>query len=246
MRAKAALLGLLAAFARPAAAAPEGMALVPEGWFSLGAADKKWREAQPARRVWLDAFFIDVAEVTVAEFSAYADEAGLEAPKQLGAFVDRPVCRVTWREALDYCRSLGKRLPSEAEWEKAAKAGADAPWPSGGEKGLTDYAWYQKNWQGYYSGAKSLRQVMTRKPNAYGLHDMNGNASEWVLDWYDPGYYARAPERNPVNGEEADDRVVRGGTFNLPAHLVRSDSRHHEDPERRLGNVGFRCAREAR
>lgn len=243
MTASALLLALLAA---SAGAAPEGMALVPAGWFELGAADRKWRDAAPVRRVWLDAFAIDLAEVTVADYAAYAEAAGSELPAQLTAFQDRPVCRVTWKEALDYCRSLGKRLPSEAEWEKAARAGAPGPWPPGGEKGLADFAWYEKNWKGFYSGAKSLRQVMTRKPNALGLYDMNGNASEWVLDWYDADFYRRATERNPVNGAESAERVVRGGTFNLPAHLVRSDARGHEDPESRLGNVGFRCAVEAR
>lgn len=253
------LLALLSG-ACPAAAAPPGMALVPGGWFTMGCKDGE-ADARPPRRVWLDAFYMDTREVTKAEFARYLNaNDGDRLNRRLGqdnfgiTFDGRrfaplpgrgnePAVCVTWREADRYCAWRGKELPSEAQWEKAARAGR------------TGLAYGHLAELGPDAAVvNTLRKrpapVASRPPNPYGLYDMLGNAQEMCRDHYDPKFYRHMPLDNPVQtrgkGPEgrADRRVVRGGSFSLPAGLARVCRRYFisERLQETYGFVGFRCS----
>jgi formylglycine-generating enzyme required for sulfatase activity len=147
-----------------------------------------------------------------------------------------PVEQVSWEEAKRYCRAIGGRLPTEAEWEYAARAGS----PGARYGDLDAIAWYPGNSQSRTHEAK------TKQPNALGLYDTLGNVWEWVEDWYHPDYYQRLPSPAldppvPVSGES---RVVRGGSWGDVPRVVRVSLRYRNRPEFRYSNIGFRCVRE--
>ena len=142
---------------------------------------------------------------------------------------------VDWFQARDYCAAQRKRLPTEAEWEKAAKGGSDAP-----PEPLGDYAWYARN-SGYVA-----HPVMPKKANGYGLYDMLGNAREWCADWWDPAYSERRVREDPPRPAVGTRRIERGGAFFLPARGVTPTLRYHHQPEIRLYFLGFRCAADVR
>jgi formylglycine-generating enzyme required for sulfatase activity len=198
--------------------------------------------SRPQRSVFLDAFTIERTEVTNAAFARFVQETGYAAKgwddAVLSDLADVPVVGVTWRDADAYCRWAGLRLPSEAEWEKAAR-GADGriyPWGD---------TWNPARSNTAESGYGQPRPVGSYPHGAspYGVLDMGGNVAEWVADYYDPDYYAAAPNRNPSGPNKVMDHVLRGGSFALPHAYARTfvrDSSHSSEPNRR---VGFRCAR---
>jgi formylglycine-generating enzyme required for sulfatase activity len=148
------------------------------------------------------------------------------------------VVSVSWENAAAYCAWADKRLPTEAEWEKAARAGTTTKWSFGDNPDLlTDHAWYKDN-----SGEK-IRPVGRKLPNPYGIYDMYGNALEWVADWYSPGYYAVSPSKDPQGPSEGEERVMRGGSALFSPETCSSAVRRKTYPEMSLQNVGFRCAR---
>ena len=146
----------------------------------------------------------------------------------------RPVEQVTWTEASDYCQAVGLRLPTEAQWEYAARAGTTTSMY--GE--LDQIAWYDKN-----SGL-STHDVKTKLPNAWGLYDMLGNVWEWVADWYDESYYNKSPARDPSGPTAGTQRVLRGGSWDVDPQVVRASYRSWVEPGYRVNNFGFRCAGE--
>jgi formylglycine-generating enzyme required for sulfatase activity len=145
-----------------------------------------------------------------------------------------PVETVTWSQAKAYCAAVGGRLPTEAEWEYAARAGSDAP--RYGD--LDEIAWYSKNSDG------KTHNVGLKQANQWGLYDMLGNVWEWVADWYDEKYYAKSPSLNPTGPKSGQYRVVRGGSWSYGSRYLRSSVRSGDVSVVRDVRLGFRCARE--
>jgi formylglycine-generating enzyme required for sulfatase activity len=215
------------------------MALVPAGEFAMGSRPTddvyplERDKEQPRHVVWVDAFLIDVHEVTNAAFERF-ERAHVRSP--LYADCDRcPVTDVGWRQAAAYCAALApaKRLPTEAEWEKAARAGTDGDPPE-----LARVAWYSGN------AADGPRPVALLEANALGLWDMLGNVREWTADWYEPRYYRRSARANPRGPDRGERKVERGGAYFRPARGVTSAIRYHQAPDRGTAYLGFRCARD--
>ena len=241
-------------------AAPENMAAIPAGEFWMGRAQMTWRDAldvvprakmddQPANLIYVDAFFIDKTEVTNAEYAKFVQAKGIRAPwhwpegKLPQGKEKQAVSNVSWYEALDYCQSLGKRLPTEAEWEKAARGGLDRrpfPWgdvddAGGGGRGAPPIAALRLD---------APINVASFKPNAYGLYDMIGNVMEWTNDWYEQNYYIFMPKKNPKGPETGLYKSVRGaGWADRLGELTTTFYRNFSDPELRAYTIGFRCAK---
>jgi iron(II)-dependent oxidoreductase len=213
---------------------------VPSGWFLMGE-DAGARSHQPQRRVYLDAYAIDCTEVSNTAFGAFVAEAGYEAlgwdARRADERPDEPVTGVLWRDADACCRWVGKRLPTEAEWERAARGtdGRRYPWGEAWDGRLANTA---------EAGYGRVRPVGSYPEGASpdGLLDVAGNAAEWVADAFDFDYYGYAPDRNPMGPDLATDHVLRGGSWASPREHAQTffrDSSHSARPNPR---VGFRCA----
>jgi formylglycine-generating enzyme required for sulfatase activity len=150
-----------------------------------------------------------------------------------------PAVAVDWYEAEAYCRARGQRLPTEAEWERAALAAEDACVTDK----IDDYAWHRAN------SPHGARPVAGRKPNAMGIYDLQGNAAEWVSDWYAPDAYSFGPRKSPGGPDSGTEKVLRGGSWgDFACHYaanVRVTRRGRDYPARRSPYAGFRCARDA-
>ncbi len=220
-----------------------GMALIriPAGEFEMGAkngASDEW----PVRRVRISKpFLLGKYPVTNAEYEKYLqatpnakrprfwDDSQFNDPQQ-------PVVGISWEEALAFCKWAGGRLPTEAEWEYACRAGSQGEYYFGGnEAELENYAWYGKN-----SGGK-LQRVGQKQSNEWGLHDMHGNVWEWCLNWFGP--YRAAAQIDPTGPATGTRRVFRGGSWSSDARRVRAACRLWSSPDSRSGYLGFRLAR---
>lgn len=239
--------------------------LVPAGPFLMGS-DAGEDDAAPARIVTLDAFWIDKTEVTNAQYAAFLNEQGnqveggvtwvdfsdeqvllttdgsLFRPKD--GYADHPVVEVSWYGAQAYCRRVGRRLPTEAEWEKAARGEDGRTYPWGEEPPACAAAnfWEQPD------GCISRTTPVGSYPDGvspYGALDMAGNVWEWVEDWYDPTYYSTAAGDNPTGPQSGESRVQRGGSYFDPGRTVRTFHRFRGWPINLYRNVGFRCAADA-
>jgi sulfatase modifying factor 1 len=216
------------------------MVYIPAGEFVMGSApddpavyDWERPHEQPQHKVYVDAFYMDAHEVTNLEFEH-------EYPQKQRNLVsspcdDCPVTNVPWFAAQAFCAARGKRLPTEAEWEKAAKGGL----PTWKPEPFDDYAWFAGN------SITRAQPVGTKKPNPYGLFDMLGNVREWTGDWYGPDYYKQAEARNPKGPPTGERRVERGGAFFLPERGVTPTIRYNHPPQFELYFLGFRCAQDA-
>jgi len=226
------------------------MILIPAGKFIMGSNDGNYDES-PKREVYIDAFYIDKYPVTNAEYKKFIDETGYKAPYlgyswsqkydwQNGMYPegkgDCPVVLVSWDDAVAYCKWAGKRLPTEAEWEKAARGTDGRVWPWGNEWDPEKLAcWGVGDIQpvGKYKGGKS----------PYGCFDMAGNVWEWTADWYNDKYYQVAPAKNPQGPEEGLERVLKGGAWIHSRFSVRCAMRFHKPPAYCDNYIGFRCAK---
>ncbi len=233
---------------RGAEGALGSMVEIPAGAFLRGDDAGEFDE-RPARRVFVPAFAIDRYEVTVGEFREFvrqtrhvtsAEHAGKPFGEtwrvdNVGSRFDRPVRYVSWWDADKYCRWLGKRLPTEAEWERAARGDGDARrYPWGDEFDPARVASGDTAPAGWHLGNRS----------PFGVFDMSGNVWEWVNDWYRPDYYASEESvDNPQGPPQGDERVLRGGSFTNPPSDLRVTRRIKTDPNTSHRDVGFRCAR---
>ena len=199
------------------------------GTFTMGSAEGDVQanpNEKPAHQVTLSEFWIGKTEVTNAHYRRLH--------QNHGSNDDLPVTDVSWHEAQAFCKSLGGRLPTEAEWEYAARAGTRTPWSFGRDE--------QKI--GRYASVGSAQPVGSKDPNPWGLHDMHGNVWEWVGDWF--GDYTPQAQTDPTGPTSGQYRVLRGGSFYVEPRFLRSAGRGRGGPEFRGGYVGFRCVRAPR
>jgi len=219
------------------------MVLIPAGEFMMGS---PWREGDAdeklQHKVYLDAYYIDKCEVTVGQYRKYCEATGRSMPKApVWGWIDsHPMVNVCWEDASAYARYYGKRLPTEAEWEKACRAGSETRYCYGDDESrLGQYAWYTSN------SGNGTHPIGEKKPNAWGLYDMHGNVWEWCSDWYEGDYYSNSPIRNPLGPNTGSYRVLRGGSWFITPVSCRSAGRDWYGPTVRIGDGGFRCAASA-
>ncbi len=203
------------------------------GEFMMGSSDDDSQaddDEKPAHKVTLSEYWIGKYEVTNEQFRRFRRDHSDD---------NLPAVSVSWTEAKEFCESLGFGLPTEAQWEYAARAGKPTRWSFGNDEGvLGDYAWYGEN-----SGSKT-HPVGEKKPNAWGLHDMHGNVWEWIADWYGP--YSASSQTDPAGPSDPAPsafRVLRGGSAWNEPRLLRSACRGRHFPEVRIEFIGFRCVR---
>ena len=266
----------------------DDMVLVPAGEFTMGASADQGGlpDEQPMRLVYLGAFWIDRYEVTNAAYLQFVEATNYQAPanaagrltlweqnRPLPGIEQHPVVNVSWLDAVAFCRWANKRLPTEAEWEKAARGtdGRTYPWGSewSTDKGNSASYWAGKTvefadsteWEAFWlkglgaelSKARGLRgEILTiavgsfpAGASPYGALDMAGNAAEWVQDWYNPNDYRTAALTNPQGPERGAIKGMRGGSWLKPAISLRTTDRDWGTMDSRPSGTGFRCARDA-
>ena len=242
------------------------MVRIPGGWFEMGSDGGSTNEA-PRHRVWVDAFLMDRCEVTQDQFRRLqmSDPSHFKGPQ-------RPVEHMRITTVIEYCNvrseaedlqpcyvlnddgetwrcnfeADGYRLPTEAEWEYACRAGTTGKrhLDTDDDRDLNRHAWYAPN------AGKQTHPVGRKRPNPWGLYDMYGNVAEWCHDWYDPKYYATSPDRNPRGPAPAKLMVLRGGGWDAKPDRCRSAWRAGENPRLQdacfaKDTIGFRCVRKA-
>ncbi|MBS0170326.1 MAG: formylglycine-generating enzyme family protein [Nitrospira sp.] len=237
---------------RPAALPPVSdtpSILIPEGEFLMGAGGSDALEDEkPQHLVWLDRYDIDLHEVTTAQYADFLAHEQRPAPWQweavdLPRHHDRPVIGVNWFDAEAYCRWRGKRLPTEAEWEKAARGTDARSYPWGNQAPEQKRANFGLGARFSYSHVLAPVQNYEQGLSPYGLYQMAGNVGEWVADWYGTNYYEVSAPKNPAGPGSGSFRVVRGGSWSdLPKYLL-AFGRLRLPPETRNSYTGFRCAR---
>ncbi|MBD0305594.1 MAG: SUMF1/EgtB/PvdO family nonheme iron enzyme [Nitrospiraceae bacterium] len=239
---------------------------IPSGWFLMGTTrkdnDPYGMETQfddtelPQRRIWLDAYSIDRDEVSLGEYLAYLDREHRRPPEELLRLIHHlitvhflpdyvmapwPALYVTWADAADFCMVHGKRLRTEAEWEKAARGSEGRVFPWGRttpQPGLAVFGQYHVHEIPLVAAVNSGEEGQS----SYGLHHMAGNAAEWVQDWFGFDYYAVMPDRNPPGPSSGRYKSVRGGSWKSRPTLLRTASRNGASPDQRSATIGFRCA----
>lgn len=237
----------------------------------------------PVHEVEVKSFFMDEHEVTVAQFAEFvtatnyktdaekfgwsgvfdietgewsrgegADWRHPEGPKSEVA-PDEPVCQVSWADAVAYAKWAGKRLPTEAEWEYAARGGLAAKRYAWGDElrpnGKPAANWWQGSFPDKNTGEDGFIKrapVKSFAPNGYGLYEMTGNVWEWNADWYDDDFYRTSPKNNPTGAKTGTEKVIRGGSWMCAENFCtnyRVAARSHATPDTGLNNLGFRCVR---
>jgi formylglycine-generating enzyme required for sulfatase activity len=233
------------------------MAYIAAGPFEMGS-DSGEANQKPVHRVDLEAFYIDRYEVTNSHYAECVaagacepplDNQSKKRPNYYGnpSYADYPVIFITWQMATTYCDWRGGRLPTEAEWEKAARGGLEgSAYPWGNTAPICEAG--KSNGANYDDDAKcndiDTAAVGSYAPNGAGLYDMAGNVWEWVEDWYAAEYYRTSPQANPQGPDSGEYRVLRGGSFGSDKDHQQVSFRNYYDPLRRSYAFGFRCVRD--
>ncbi len=218
--------------------------LVPAGNFTMGD-----DEESPRREVYLDAFYIDRYEVTTGRYGRFLAATGSSHPPDgwealdLSRGDELPVIGVDWNDATAYCKWAGRRLPTDAEWEKAARGTDARRYPWGDASPTLDHANYQNASPEAYDGGLAKVGAHAAGLSPFGVHDLAGNASEWVSDWYSDSFPV-GDVRNPKGPETGTGRVIRGGGRFDPGERLVATKRFHGMPDLRSEDIGFRCARD--
>jgi formylglycine-generating enzyme required for sulfatase activity len=227
------------------------MVVIPEGIFVMGAnGTDALEDERPQHEVWLDRFEMDRYEVTTGEYAEFISLLKWPAPWQWdhvdpAQHRDRPVVGVSWFDADTYCRWRGKRLPTEAEWEKGARGTDGRLFPWGNQAPTDRLANFAVGARFNYGQVLMPVHRYELGMSPYGVHQMAGNVAEWVADWYGSNYYEASPNRNPSGPAIGSFRVLRGGSWSdLPKYLL-TYGRFKLPPETRNSYTGFRCARTA-
>jgi acetoin utilization deacetylase AcuC-like enzyme/formylglycine-generating enzyme required for sulfatase activity len=234
------------------------MVVIPAGLFEMGD-DKGSPDEKPAHKVWVNSFLMDKCEVPQEEFRKHqiSDPSHFKNPKN-------PLEQMNWSDAAMYCNDRsyaeglqecynektwdcnfmanGYRLPTEAEWEYACRAGTNTQYSFGNDaRSLAEYAWFTQN------SSEKTHLIGQKKPNQWGLYDMYGNVTEWCNDWYQKDYYKNSPQRNPTGPAKGKERVLRGGSWSSTAQACRSTYRSSDpaidDTCLSSSTIGFRCVR---
>ena len=237
--------------------------LVPGGEFEMGAEGAPaGPDEAPKHKITLSAFYIGKHEVTNHQYQAFVKATGHRPPDHpdnpkyslwrgnvlLDGIGELPVVNVSWDDAVAYCKWAGGRLPTEAEWEKAARGtdGRTYPWGNDPVTGnRTNYGIEGVTfWEGPSTLAKKDQYEFGKSP--YGAYEMAGNVWEWVQDWYEEGYYKNSPATNPTGPTEGKERVIRGGSWRDNPDTVRSANRNKHAPDVRRTYIGIRCAKDGK
>ena len=234
-------------------AAEPGMVFIPAGDFLRGRSHAlpddglKWyptllQDDRPVKRIYIDAFYLDEHEVTNAQYARFVTATKHRAPynwpggRPPEGKDDVPAVDVSWEDAAAFARWAGKRLPTEAEWERACRGLAEGrKYPWGDAEPARSNA--------RFDTLDGPGAVCEFSRNYFGLCDMAGNVWEWCADWYEKDYYTRAPERNPTGPEGGVYRLLRGGSWADEAKYLTCANRSWARPHERSPNIGFRCAK---
>ncbi len=217
--------------------------LVPAGTFIMGD-----DEESPKREVYLDAFDIDRVEVTTGRYAKFLAATGSVRPPEdwdalkLPKGMNLPVVGVDWNDASAYCAWVGRRLPTDAEWEKAARGTDERKYPWGNETPNVARANFENAAPEPYDGGLTDVGTHPDGQSPFGVQDLAGNANEWTADWFSESF-PTSDVRNPKGPASGNGRVIRGGGRYEPADRMLSTKRYHAAPETRGGDIGFRCAR---
>ena len=225
------------------------MVEIPAGEFAMGLDGvQALEDERPLHRVWVDRFSMDLHEVATGQYAEFLAATQRPAPWQwnsvdLAQHRDRPVIGVDWSDADAYCRWKGRRLPTEAEWEKSARGTDGRLYPWGNWVPNKDIANFALGARFSYSQVLVPVQSYERGKSPYGLYHMAGNVWEWAQDWYAVNYYEVSPEQNPQGPEQGQFKVLRGGSWSdMPKYLL-TYGRFKLPPETRNSYTGFRCAK---
>lgn len=244
MKSRLILLGFLICNSIYSQVEDQNMVLIPAGDFVMGKNSSSPTDWQPEHKVSLDAFYLDKYEVTNKQYYEFCTKTKTPLPEFWGAsqfkcsleYPDHPVIGVSFSDAIRYAQWAGKRLPTEAEWEYAARGGlpnSNFPWGNQIDSILVNYG----------KKYKTTLKVGSFKPNGYGICDMGGNVWEWTSDNYGDDFYSKSPSQNPTGPATGRFKVIRGGSWHSGAMCVQTYYRNGLSPSWIDFAVGFRCAK---